>query len=100
MSAFAGFAAVVTHVAASQTDQQIESGGTIRVYAVVASAGAGGAGTVTIEDAGTTTVKLIMNVAASSTATLEFPFIADKGIQVTTSNANVTCTVLHSHAGV
>ena len=83
-----------THVAAGTTDSAIASGSTITVFGIVIEGTANGQ--VTIELNGTTTVKMLLSVAANSSTVMNIPFVADAGIQVTTP-ANVTCTVFHSH---
>jgi hypothetical protein len=91
-----GFASRYTHVAASQTDSQIQSGNPIHIWGIQASAGT--AGTVTIEEAGTSTVIMIIDLATNGTFVLDVPFLADAGLQVTTA-ADTTCTVFHDSAG-
>jgi len=97
------FAPNYTRVAASQTDVAIgtggTAGGTIRVYNISMSA-TGGAGTVTLEEFGTTTVIATYQIPTGTSFTLGGNgFNAHRGMQVTTT-ANVECTVFHSNVGV
>ncbi|MHA2063805.1 MAG: hypothetical protein ACXABY_05400 [Candidatus Thorarchaeota archaeon] len=85
-----------THVAANTTDELIDSGNAIIVHGIVMT---GFSAAATIEVANTTTV--VMNLLTGSvvrTVSVNIPFLADKGIQVTT-DANSTVTIIHSHAG-
>ena len=84
-----------THVAASQTDSAIVSGSSCTVFGI--STGGTGAGRILIEEYGTATVIMELDVAANTAAVFNIPFVAARGLQVTTP-ANVTCTVFHSNA--
>ena len=83
-----------THVAASQTDSAIGSGGTLTVYGILVEGTS--AGQVIVELYNTSTVKCLISVAANTSHTMNIPFVADAGIQVTTP-AGVTATVFHSN---
>ena len=85
-----------THVAAGQTDSAIASGATITVFGILVEGTS--AGQVVVELFGTSTVKMLITVAANDSETMNIPFVADAGIQVTTPSG-VTCTVFHSNAG-
>lgn len=92
------FAPNYTRTAASQTDAAIASGGSIRIYNISMSS-TGGAGTVTLEEFGTSTVIATYQVASGVSFTLGGNgFLAAKGVQVTTSS-NVECTIFHSNQG-
>lgn len=84
-----------THVAASQTDSAIVSGSSCTVFGI--SVGGTANGRVLIEESGTTTVIMELDVLANTAAVFNVPFVAPRGLQVTTP-ANVTCTVFHSNA--
>ncbi len=87
-----------TRVAPAQTDSQIESGSSLTVYSIVCSNTSTSAETVTIEDAGTTTIKLRIRVPGDDTTEVSTKFLADKGIQITTPT-NTDCVVFHSQPG-
>lgn len=92
------FAPKYTHVAASQTDSAIAAGASVRVYNISAGSN-GGAGTVLVEEYGTTNVILKWDIVSGDTILLGGNgFLADKGLQVTTTGG-ATCTVFHSNAG-
>ena len=92
------FAPRFTRVSTNQTDSAILSGATCRIYNIVCAAN-GGAGTVTLEKYGTTTVIATFEILSGDTVVLGGNgFLADGGVQVTTS-ANATCTVFHSGPG-
>lgn len=84
-----------THVAASGTDEAIVSGSSCTVFGI--TAGGTGNGRILFEEYGTTTVIFELDVLANTAAIMNVPFVAPRGIQVTTP-ANVTCTVFHSNA--
>ena len=90
-----GFASRYTHVAASQTDSQIESGEPVQVWGIHASAGT--AGTIRIEDASNNLIMLV-DLATNGTWVLDVPFVAHAGLQVTTA-ADTTVTVFHNAPG-
>ena len=85
-----------TRVAASQTDSAVAAEGSIVVFAIVCSFTS--AGIVTIEEGDGSTVIMTIDGAAGTTETFETPFLATRGINVTTP-AGVACTVFHSNAG-
>lgn len=85
-----------TRVAASQTDSAIASEGSIIVFAILCSFTS--AGIVTIEEGDGTTAIMTIDGAAASTFTFETPFLATRGVNVTTP-AGVAVTVFHSNAG-
>jgi hypothetical protein len=87
-----------TRVAAAQTASLIESGNTIKVSCINAAATSSGAGTVTILEGDQATVIATLELAASTTASLDCTWRADAGLSITTS-ANVSATVFHSQAG-
>lgn len=96
------FAPNYTRVAASQTDTAIgtggTAGGTIRIYNLSMSS-TGGAGTVTLEEFGTTTVIATYQVPSGVSFTLGGNgFLCPRGLQITTSS-NVEVTVFHSNVG-
>jgi hypothetical protein len=96
------FAPNYTRVAASQTDVAIgtagTAGGTIRIYNISMSA-TGGAGTVTLEEFGTTNIIATYQVPTGVSFTLGGNgFLCSKGLQVTTSS-NVEVTIFHSNVG-
>lgn len=92
-----GFAPKYTHVPVSQTDSQIESGEPIYVWGIMVSNTT--AGIVTIEEANTSTVIMRFDVnTADKIQVMDIPFMADKGLQVTTP-ASCVVTVFHSNAG-
>ena len=88
-------AANYTHVPASQTDSAIVSGSSCTVFGI--SIGGTANGRVLIEEFGTTTVILELDAVANTAAVFNIPFVAPRGLQVTTP-ASVTCTVFHSNA--
>ena len=87
-----------TRVGPGETDTEIESGDTITVYSIVCSNTTTSAETVTIEEAGTTTIKVRIRVPADNTTEVTTVFLADKGLQVTTP-ANTDCVIFHSQPG-
>lgn len=91
-----GFASRYTHVAAEQTDAQIQNGNPVHVWGIQASAGT--AGTITIEEAGTSTVIMLIDLPTNGTFHMDAAFLAGAGLQVTTA-ADTTCTVFHDSAG-
>jgi len=88
-------AANYTHVPASQTDSAIVSGESCTVFGI--SAGGTANGRILVEEYGTTTVILELDVLANTAAIHNIPFVAPRGLQITTP-ASVTCTVFHSNA--
>lgn len=85
-----------TRVAAGQTDSAIAAEGSIVVFAIHIAATS--AGIVTIEEGDGSTVIMTFDMAAGTCFGFETPFLATRGINVTTP-AGVTCTVFHSNAG-
>ena len=90
-------AANYTHIPASQIDSTILDGSSCKVFGI--SIGGTSNGRVLIEEFGTTTVilELDANFFARRTVVLSVPFVASRGLQVTTP-ANITCSVFHSNA--
>lgn len=86
-----------THVAASSTDSLIESGNNITVFGIIASNSSGG-GTVTLEEANTSTVIAIIEILAGDSFESSIVWLADQGLQVTT-DASTVCTIFHSQVG-
>lgn len=84
-----------THVAAGATDSLIVGGSTCTVFGI--SVEGTSAGRVLIEEAGTTTVIMALDVVANGSSPWVIPFVAKAGLQVTTP-AGITCTVFHSNA--
>ena len=84
-----------THVAASQTDSVIVTSESCTVFGI--SAGGTANGRILVEEAGTTTVILELDVLANTAVVFNIPFVAARGLQITTP-ASVTCTVFHSNA--
>ena len=84
-----------TRVAAAQTDAQVLSEGTIKVFGVVCANTNSSAETVTLEEADGTTVIQSIQVPANDTVVVDIVFLAHKGLNVTTG-ATTTCTVYHS----
>lgn len=83
-----------TRVAASQTDSAIASEASIVVFAVVVAFTS--AGIVTLEEGDGSTVIMTIDGAAATTFTFETPFLATRGLNVTTPSG-VVCTVFHSN---
>lgn len=83
-----------TNIAAGTTDGQVASEGSITVFGI--SCGGTAAGRVLIEERDGTTLILELDVPANGSAVFNIPFVASRGINVTTP-ANVTCTVFHSN---
>lgn len=84
-----------THVAAGTSDSAIVGGSSCTVFGI--SIGGTANGRVVVEEYGTTTVILELDVLANTAAVHNIPFVAARGLQVTTP-ASVTCTVFHSNA--
>ena len=91
-----GIAPNWTRVAASQTDSAIASEASIIVFAILCSFTS--AGIVTIEEGDGSTVIMTIDGAAATTFTFEMPFLATRGLNVTTP-AGVAVTVFHSNGG-
>ncbi len=85
-----------THVAASQTDAPIASEGTIKVLGIIVESIAGGSGgQVVVEQGDGSTVIMKISVLVGDTKTVDIPFVADFGLNITTPGG-VTCTVFHT----
>ena len=84
-----------TRVAAGQTDAAIASEASITVFGITVQGTA--AGQVVVEENDGSTVIMEISVAANTTAVMNIPFVAARGLNITTP-ANVTCTVFHSNA--
>lgn len=87
-------AANYTHVPASQTDSAIVGGSSCTVFGI--SIEGTSAGRVLVEEFGTTTVILALDVVVNDANVFNIPFVAPRGLQITTP-AGVTCTVFHSN---
>ena len=84
-----------THVEAGDTDQEIVGGSSCTIFGITAGGTANGR--ILFEEFGTSTVILELDVLANTATIMNIPFVAPRGIQVTTP-ASVTCTVFHSNA--
>jgi len=84
-----------THVAAGQTDSAIVGGSSCTVFGI--SIGGTANGRVLVEEYGTATVIMELDVLANTASVFNVPFVAARGLQITTP-ASVTCTVFHSNA--
>lgn len=91
------FARRLTHVPAGQTNFQIASGQTVKVFGIYAENNSGSKATVLVEDVNDN-VLFRLTGNDGDTPDMTTPFLADNGIQVTTP-ANTTATVLHSQPG-
>jgi len=83
-----------THVAAGETDFAIASEGSITVYGITVQGTANGQ--VVVEEGDGSTVIQEISVLANTTAVMNIPFVAARGLNITTP-ASVTCTVFHSN---
>ena len=92
-----GLPARRTFVPASSTDFLIAGGEPIIITAIVCTS-TSGSSTVTFEKAGTADLETVVVVGTTGSIVLDFKWIADFGLQVTTP-AGSTATIWHSHAG-
>jgi len=85
---------VLTAAAAATT---IGDGANFRVYGIVATAAATAILNV-LNAAGTATL-FTVNLIAGVPFVMDISFIADAGLSISATTANVNCTVLRGHAG-
>jgi hypothetical protein len=92
------FAAIVTQIAESATDSQVQSGNTINVHGMIITNAAAAAQTVTFEHADDGSAFFAIEVPAASSIESDTPFLAGRGLQVTTG-ADTRVTIFHSQSG-
>lgn len=94
---FGSRAARYTHIPAASTDTKIVAGASVTIYAILVTA-TGASATCLLEENGTATEIMTLGVATDGNSQ-EFhgEWLADKGVQVTTSNCKVT--IFHSGPG-
>lgn len=85
-----------TRVAASQTDSAVVSEGSVVVFGIVCAFTS--AGIVIVEEGDGSTVIMTIDGTAGTTVTIQTPFLATRGVNITTPSG-VVCTVFHSNAG-
>lgn len=96
---FKSFAPLVTQ-GSGTTPVTIQEGKPIKVYGFILSK-TSGSSTFTFDDADGNeifTVNFIGNVLSSSIC-CEIPWLADKGLIVTSNNANSNFSIFHTHEG-
>lgn len=92
------FAPKVTRASGSGTTV-IEGGNPVRVWGIVFSHETGSNTTVDVRESGTTTVIFSVRVAANSVVVNDVMWIADKGLDIVSTSANMNVTVFHSQPG-
>lgn len=94
----AHFAPRVTQIAESQTDSQILSGTTVKIWGMVLTNTAAAAQTITFEHADDGSANFAIEMPPNSIEEVNTPWRADRGLQITTG-ADTRVTVFHSQSG-
>lgn len=93
-----GIASRVTHFSSvtSSAAQEVASGASIIVHAIVVSAAANAV--ISVRKADGTQI-MVVRVIASTTFTLNVPFIADGGLEFIATSGTAEVSVVHSQPG-
>jgi hypothetical protein len=94
-----GISARYTVVAASQTDSKVAAGEPVIVHGMWFNNPHTATQQFIVEENGSTTTIVTVNVAPGDSRFIPLTFFADKGMQITTPGNAASATIFHSHPG-